>query len=756
MNKPLFNLVRRWCLDQLGVDLVHLVWAIAICVPVRKYSRATIKWVSENATNSLELAPGDPLTTDLLIWISKQPSNQLFAWLPTFEHLEWKNLQHEAKTRDNEEGKTHQLIASAGYTPFFFQGVLFIMYKPESQDYNGKLILRCLWGSSQPMEALLKDVHKDAKSENKHLRITYISMGQNRTNKCRKRLLETVDIDPLAKQQLLTDLQDFLDDDTEDYYYQNGTPYRRGYLFYGPAGTGKTSLSTAIASNYDLPLYVIDVAGMNDSVLQEKIQALPKRCVILFEDIDAAGIKRERTMVSPVRSQEDVIDTNSYATATGSDVSCSPSGTKKAKLELPQRTAVTLSGLLNTLDGPGSKEGHIVILTTNSPDSLDQALYRPGQIDMQLYLGYSTKITAGITFTRIFGSDKRLNMSKKELSRMGRRFGNMIPSNFLTPAETQKFCMNRRGQPHKALAEFRKFINEKRAGQVAFEYDINRMAPEPVFDEHEEYEDGYGSTEGSSAMTTLDRPGEIIAADSIPDDLARATQWPEAREKKPGQVTPPRVSTSNKEQLQVTGNIVWSVPDGLAYGDYYPSAYEDSVLDKVGKTMEQVYQGVKVTLTLPFLRKPSSSIRAPNDRESGPSMPLESPGPLPTEEDPDVPSIGVRSSTVDIAYTPPPSPATTTEVSAYYTPLSLGEQIEESFQHYRRPNHPDVLGRNNIYPYHGCLSDIEDDNPWEEKRHKRDRTILLRNVAPQPLEESVLPWSDDNVQHSPTERENGT
>jgi hypothetical protein len=37
--------------------------------------------------------------------------------------------------------------------------------------------------------------------------------------------METVDLDLIDKQELMSDLQAFFDEDTEDYYYQNGTPY---------------------------------------------------------------------------------------------------------------------------------------------------------------------------------------------------------------------------------------------------------------------------------------------------------------------------------------------------------------------------------------------------------------------------------------------------------------------------------------------------------------------------------------------------
>jgi hypothetical protein len=51
---------------------------------------------------------------------------------------------------------------------------------------------------------------------------------------------------------------------------------------------------------------------------------------------------------------------------------------------------VTLSGLLNMVDGLWSSSGHerILIFTTNHKDRLDPALLRPGRMDMHVYMGY--------------------------------------------------------------------------------------------------------------------------------------------------------------------------------------------------------------------------------------------------------------------------------------------------------------------------------------------------------------------------------
>ena len=52
---------------------------------------------------------------------------------------------------------------------------------------------------------------------------------------------------------------------------------------------------------------------------------------------------------------------------------------------------VSLSALLNVLDGVGSQEGRVLIMTTNHAERLDAALIRPGRVDMKLELGYANQ-----------------------------------------------------------------------------------------------------------------------------------------------------------------------------------------------------------------------------------------------------------------------------------------------------------------------------------------------------------------------------
>jgi len=67
------------------------------------------------------------------------------------------------------------------------------------------------------------------------------------------------------------------------------------------------------------------------------------------------------------------------------------------------RSAVTFSGLLNALDGIASAEERLVFMTTNHVDRLDQALIRPGRVDVKEYFGNATDYQIREMFLRFYG-----------------------------------------------------------------------------------------------------------------------------------------------------------------------------------------------------------------------------------------------------------------------------------------------------------------------------------------------------------------
>ena len=79
------------------------------------------------------------------------------------------------------------------------------------------------------------------------------------------RLLESVVLEPGEKEHMLRDMMQFRR--SKQRYERLGVPYHRGYLLYGPSGTGKTSLVSALAAHFGLSIYIINLADFNDRSL---------------------------------------------------------------------------------------------------------------------------------------------------------------------------------------------------------------------------------------------------------------------------------------------------------------------------------------------------------------------------------------------------------------------------------------------------------------------------------------------------------
>ena len=65
-------------------------------------------------------------------------------------------------------------------------------------------------------------------------------------------------------------------------------------------------------------------------------------------------------------------------------------------------SSLTLSGLLNIVDGVGAGEGRIMVATTNYYDRLDEALIRPGRIDLEVKFELASKYQAREQFRQFY------------------------------------------------------------------------------------------------------------------------------------------------------------------------------------------------------------------------------------------------------------------------------------------------------------------------------------------------------------------
>ncbi|KAL8154300.1 hypothetical protein V2J09_012060 [Rumex salicifolius] len=187
---------------------------------------------------------------------------------------------------------------------------------------------------------------------------------------------ETLAMNPEKKQQIVDDLLRF--SEAKDYYEKVGKAWKRGYLLYGPPGTGKSTMVAAIANLLEYDIYDLELAAVKDNIMLRKLLIeTSNKSIILIEDIDCSiDLTGKRKEKNEEEEKEDSKDEKEKI--------------KKALLGEKKGSEVTLSGLLNFIDGIWSAcgEERIIIFTTNYVDKLDPALIRRGRMDMRIELSY--------------------------------------------------------------------------------------------------------------------------------------------------------------------------------------------------------------------------------------------------------------------------------------------------------------------------------------------------------------------------------
>lgn len=192
------------------------------------------------------------------------------------------------------------------------------------------------------------------------------------------RMMDSVVLEPGEKEHLIEDIGRFRK--SKQRYQRLGVPYHRGYLFYGPPGTGKTSLVSAVAAHFALSIYTCNLTEFNDRTLMNAVNQVPPSSVLLFEDVDCMKGSQARADAKSAGNGNAAV----------------------AKDTTPPQNTVTLSGLLNVLDGFYAPTGVLFVMTTNHVEKLDEALLRPGRIDYRLYLGKATDRQKTELYRRFF------------------------------------------------------------------------------------------------------------------------------------------------------------------------------------------------------------------------------------------------------------------------------------------------------------------------------------------------------------------
>ncbi len=142
-----------------------------------------------------------------------------------------------------------------------------------------------------------------------------------------------------------------------DKYTAIGARCPRGALLVGPPGTGKTLLAKAVAGEAGVTFFQISgsefvemFVGRGAAKVRDLFKEANKKapCIVFIDEIDAVGKKRDSSINSNDEREQ------------------------------------TLNQLLSEMDGFDNHKGIVVLAATNRPETLDQALLRPGRFDRRI------------------------------------------------------------------------------------------------------------------------------------------------------------------------------------------------------------------------------------------------------------------------------------------------------------------------------------------------------------------------------------
>jgi cell division protease FtsH len=192
-----------------------------------------------------------------------------------------------------------------------------------------------------------------------------------------------------------------------------GNP-RRGILFEGPPGTGKTFLAKAMAKQAGVPFLFVSAPafqsmwfGMTNSRIRSFFKALRKAAareggaIGFIEEIDAIGTSRDAMSMSP--PPEGLDRTVSRFMGAGGSGMVNELLIQMQSFDQLSWGQRVRARLIETVNGylpsgrrmkSGKPKYHNILLiaATNRAEALDTALMRPGRFDRRLYFDLPTKV----------------------------------------------------------------------------------------------------------------------------------------------------------------------------------------------------------------------------------------------------------------------------------------------------------------------------------------------------------------------------
>lgn len=208
----------------------------------------------------------------------------------------------------------------------------------------------------------------------------------------------------------------------KEFYDKFGISHTLGLALSGPPGTGKTSIVKCIANYLNRHIIIIPL---------NKIGSLDELYHVFFEGTyntnnkkDSISFADKIILIEDIDCMDDIVKkrcTDSDSGFSDSEEYTEINSKKKTVSNLKKvleknKNKLTLSDILNIIDGIVSTPNRILIMTSNHYSKLDPALVRPGRIDYHIEMGNASEDTIKEVYLKYFHKELTANNFKTDIS----------------------------------------------------------------------------------------------------------------------------------------------------------------------------------------------------------------------------------------------------------------------------------------------------------------------------------------------------
>ena len=212
-------------------------------------------------------------------------------------------------------------------------------------------------------------------------------------------------------------------------------------------------MSFGLTRQFSISIYVIVLSDstLTNNELINLFCQLSDSCIVLLEDVDVNTFAASKlTKISRSKHRSHVVKDN---------------------IETEKCEGISLSELLNVIDEIMFSENVTLIMTMNHREKLDDALVRPGRIDLTIEFGLLGRQELRDLFVRMYsneaessqkssvdvtqivaGTPRQTDTTLTELHVMAEEFAARLPEHTLSGAEVQGLLLEKKLDPQGALA----------------------------------------------------------------------------------------------------------------------------------------------------------------------------------------------------------------------------------------------------------------------------------------------------------------